>query len=161
MHAAPSEDKTTARSATPLIVGLAALALGVVGYFALGMPGMDHSVADSEHLVPSHGGHRLLDPSGFEGATADPDVFVINVHIPASEARLEGTDLDMPFDQIDAARLPLEKSTPLAVYCRSGAMSARAVEELLALGYDDVSELDGGTDAWAASGRELAPGAGD
>jgi rhodanese-related sulfurtransferase len=135
---------------------MAALALSVVGYFALGMPGMDHSVAGTEHSMSVHTGHRLLDPPGFEAAIADPDVVVINVHVPASEVRLDGTDLDVAFDQIDAAELPVDRSVPVAVYCRSGTMSASAVEELLALGYSNVSGLDGGTDAWTASGRSMA-----
>jgi rhodanese-related sulfurtransferase len=140
---------------------MAALALGAGGYFALGMPGMDHSVAGPEHSMSVRSGHRLLDPSAFEAAVADPEVVLIDVHVPALEAGLDGTDLDMAFDQIAGARLPGDRSVPIAVYCRSGAMSARAVEELLALGYEDVSELDGGTDAWVASGRELAPADGD
>ncbi len=59
----------------------------------------------------------------------------------------------MPFDNLDAGMLPADRATPLAVYCRSGSMSAIAVERLLALGYTDIIELDGGTDAWAAAGR--------
>jgi phage shock protein E len=152
-HAAPPEaTPPTARSATPLVVGMAALALGAVGYLALGMPGMDHSAAGTDDAMPAHMGHRLLDPSAFEAAVADPDVVLINVHVPAWEAEI---------DQIDVARLPVDRSVPIAVYCRSGAMSSKAVEELLALGYDDVSELAGGTEAWAASGRELASAADD
>jgi phage shock protein E len=162
IHAGPPEaTPPTARSATPLVVGMAALALGAVGYLALGMPGMDHSAAGTDDAMVAHMGHRLLDPSAFQAAVADPEVVLINVHVPASEIELDGTDLTMAFDQIDVGRLPVDRSVPIAVYCRSGAMSARAVEELLALGYDDVLELDGGTEAWAASGRELAPAAGD
>lgn len=156
VHAAPPEATPPSRSATPLVLAMAAPALSVVGYLALGMPGMDHSGRGTEHSMSIHTGHRVLDPSGFEAAIADPDVVVINVHVPASEVRLDGTDVDVHFDQIDAAQLPVDRSVPVAVYCRSGAMSARAVEELLALGYSNVSELDGGTDAWAASGRSLA-----
>jgi rhodanese-related sulfurtransferase len=161
-HAAPPEaTPPTARSATPLVAGIAALALGAVGYLALGMPGMDHSAAGTDDAIVAHMGHRLLDPSAFEAAVADPDVVLINVHVPASEIELDGTDITMAFDQIDVARLPVDRSVPIAVYCRSGAMSAKAVEELLALNYDDVSELAGGTEAWAASGRELASAADD
>jgi len=160
-HAAPPEaTPPTARSATPLVVAMAALALGAVGYLALGMPGMDHSAAGTDDAMPAHMGHRLLGPSAFEAAVADPDVVLINVHVPASEIEIEGTDVEMAFDQVDVARLPADRSVPIAVYCRSGTMSAKAVEELLALGYDDVSELNGGTDAWTASGLELAPAAG-
>ena len=48
----------------------------------------------------------------------------------------------------------------MAVYCKSGRMSADAVSTLRQLGYTDVVELRGGMDAWAAGGRELLPPAG-
>ncbi len=160
----PAPPKTTpapAQTSTPFVIAMAALAFGLVGYLALGMPGMDHSAAGDDYAMPAHMGHRLLDSTAFEGAVANPDVILINVDVPGSEAGLDGTDLEMASDQIDVARLPVDRSVPIAVYSRSGASSAKAVEQLLALGYTDISELEGGTDAWAASGRELAPTAGD
>jgi rhodanese-related sulfurtransferase len=36
-------------------------------------------------------------------------------------------------------------------------MSADAIDDLEALGYTDIAELDGGFDAWRASGRPLEP----
>ena len=39
----------------------------------------------------------------------------------------------MPFDNVDASMLPSDRDTPLAVYCRSGTLSAIAVQRLLAL----------------------------
>ena len=40
----------------------------------------------------------------------------------------------------------------MAIYCRSGTMSAAAAPVLAELGYDDIVELDGGMVAWTASG---------
>lgn len=146
------------RSATPLIVAMIILAIAVVVYFATGMPGMDHASTTDTHDMSdmsdmsTNAAHRMMDPAGFAAAIVDPNTVTINVHIPAADIELEGTELTMPFDNLDTAMLPSDRNTPLAVYCRSGSMSASAVRRLLALGYTDVVELDGGTDAWAAAG---------
>ena len=47
----------------------------------------------------------------------------------------DGTDLTMPFDELDTGALPSDRDSTLAVYCRSGTMSAIAVERLLACGH--------------------------
>ena len=109
----------------------------------------------SSTASPAHS--RLVGPSEFATAVAEPTRLTINVHVPY-EGDIPGTDLSIPFDQIaqQTARLPAERSTPLAIYCRSGPMSATAAAELSALGYTDVVELRGGMRAWQASGRSLA-----
>lgn len=150
-------DAIDGRSATPLVAGMVLLALAVVAYFALGMPGMDHSASDTSHEMAGHTGHRVVDPAAFEAATLDPGTVTVNVHVPHQEIGIDGTDLAMPFDQLDEASLPADRTTPIAVYCRSGTMSAIAVQRLAELGYTDVIELDGGTEAWTASGRPMTP----
>ena len=95
-------------------------------------------------------------PAKFAAVVADEDVVTVNVHVP-DEGSIPGTDAAIPFDRIAASvdELPQERSTQLAVYCRTGTMSAEAVQELLSLGYTDVVELRGGMEAWTADGREL------
>jgi len=141
------------RSAAPLVIAMVVIVVAVIAYFATGMPGMDHSSTTADHAMAGHSAHRLMDPSSFEAAIAGTDVVVVNVHVPAEEIALDGTNLIMPFDDLDVGKLPSDRDATLAVYCRSGRMSAIAVERLLALGYTDVVELEGGTNAWAASGR--------
>lgn len=99
---------------------------------------------------------RLVDPDEFSAVIAEPDRVTINVHVPF-EGDITGTDLSIPFDQIaaQAGRLPADRSTGFAIYCRSGPMSAVAVETLRDLGYTDVVELRGGMRAWQADGRPL------
>lgn len=150
-------DAIDGRSATPLVAGMVVLALVVVAYFALGMPGMDHSASNTSRDMAGHAGRRVLDPAAFETAMLDPATVSVNVHVPHQEIGIEGTDLAMPFDRIDAASLPADRTTPIAIYCRSGTMSAIAVQRLAELGYTDVVELEGGTDAWTASGRPMTP----
>ncbi len=104
-------------------------------------------------------GHRILEASEFAAAVAEPARVTINVHVPY-EGDIPGTDLSIPFDQItlQAAKLPVDRSTPLAIYCRSGPMSAQAAAELGALGYTDVVELQGGMRSWQRTGRPLTGG---
>lgn len=99
---------------------------------------------------------RLLEPAAFAAKVAEPTRFTINVHVPF-EGSIDGTDADIPFDRLDAeaARLPTDRSAPLAIYCRSGRMSAIAASNLAHLGYRDVVELRGGMQAWTQQGFSL------
>ena len=105
--------------------------------------------------TPVAGADRVS-PAEFAAVVADEDVVTINVHVP-DEGTIPGTDTAIPFDRIATSvdELPQERSTQLAVYCRTGNMSTEAVQELLSLGYTEVVELRGGMQAWTADGREL------
>ena len=106
--------------------------------------------------APVGANSRLLGPDEFASAVAEPGRLTINVHVPY-EGDIAGTDMSIPFDQIaeQADRLPHNRSAKLAIYCRSGPMSATAAEALRSLGYTDVVELAGGMKAWTATGRPL------
>lgn len=97
----------------------------------------------------------LVGPGAFAQRIEAPGVVTINVHTP-HEGSIPGTDLTIAFDRIaTSSELPNNRSTPLAVYCRSGNMSADAVDDLEALGYTDIVELDGGFNAWTRADRPL------
>ncbi|MCV7362728.1 rhodanese-like domain-containing protein [Mycolicibacterium neworleansense] len=100
--------------------------------------------------------HRLLGPDDFATAIGQSDTLTVNVHVPF-EGDIPGTDLSIPFDRVaeHSNRLPTDRGAPIAIYCRSGPMSATAAETLKSLGYTDVVELKGGMKAWQASGRPL------
>lgn len=56
-----------------------------------------------------------------------------------------------------ASRLEeIPRDRALIVVCQSGSRSLRAARFLKALGFSNVAQLAGGTDAWAASGRPVA-----
>lgn len=101
---------------------------------------------------------RLVGPREFAAAVAEPGRVTINVHVP-DVGDIAGTDVSIPFDQIDVQvqRLPADRSTPLAIYCRTGRMSTIAATALSRLGYSQVVELDGGMEAWQATGGILSP----
>lgn len=95
-------------------------------------------------------------PATFADVIAKPATFVLNVHTP-DEGSIPGTEANIPFDRLRtrADELPADRSTPIAVYCRSGNMSAQATVTLGDLGYTDVTELEGGMEAWRDDGRTL------
>ncbi len=99
---------------------------------------------------------KLLQPEGLSDAlAASPEMPLINVHIPY-EDHIEGTDAFIAFDSIlDSPDLPTDKTAPLALYCRSGNMSAQASATLVDAGYTNIIDLDGGMNAWEESGKLL------
>ena len=84
------------------------------------------------------------------------DFTLINVHIPY-EGEIEGTDLLIPFNQIDRhrAKLPRDKHKKIVVYCISGPMGYYAADKLTSMGYTRVIHFEGGMKAWSRSGRPL------
>ena len=130
----------------------------VVLIAALALAGCTTTTPSTTSAPPGEGAApaRLVDPDEFAAVVAEPNRVTVNVHVPF-EGEIPGTDLSIPFDQIasQADRLPADRSTALAIYCRSGPMSARAATTLADLGYIDVVELRGGMRAWQAGGRPL------
>lgn len=151
---------TPGRSGRAIVAAFVVMAAGVTLYFAFGMPGMDHGASSSMagmDMIAASSPHRLVGSEEFERALTDQSATVINVHVPY-QIEIEGTDLLMPFDALDPARLPVDRATKLLVYCRTGKMSAIASTTLVDLGYTNVIELDGGMQAWISSGRPLLDG---
>lgn len=95
---------------------------------------------------------NLVSPQVFATLAKDKNAFLVDVHTP-EQTHIPGTDAIIPFDQIQDNKdtLPTDKSTPILVYCRSGSMSAKAVTEIVALGYTAVYDLEGGTNAYKES----------
>lgn len=66
---------------------------------------------------------------------------------------------NLPYDQITAdvvTRIP-DKTATIQVYCRSGRRSAIAVETLKTLGYTDLQDLGGISDAQAILNLPIEP----
>lgn len=148
---------STRRSATTRSTSrMLAAALATVGVVALGACASERVRPTAPSQLETASTARLVDPGEFAAAIADPDRLTLNVHVPF-EWDIPGTDMSIPFDQIaaQADRLPADRDTALAIYCRSGPMSTVAAETLRDLGYTDVVELRGGMRAWQADGRQL------
>ncbi len=109
-------------------------------------------------IVPVEAGGTYTDVSAdsLYVLMSDKDFLLINVHIPY-EGEIEGTDLFIPFDEVEENldKLPPDKGEQLVLYCRSGGMSAIAARTLVGLGYSNVWNLDGGMIAWEEAGYPL------
>lgn len=96
-----------------------------------------------------------LDSEAFRARTEEPGVVVLDVRTPAefAEGHLAGAlNLDASAPDFDAQVAALDAGAPYAVYCRSGARSAAAVERMQAAGFTDVEHLGGGILAWQDAG---------
>lgn len=113
-----------------------------------------HIYANS--IEEGHAGYFEVTPAQLEEGLKQKNFTLINVHTPF-EGRIKGTDLEIPYDQIDKSldQLPDLKNTPIVLYCRSGRMSEIAAERLIALGYQNVFTLRGGMVAWEEAGFPL------
>jgi rhodanese-related sulfurtransferase len=100
-------------------------------------------------------GYADISVDQLAAALPDKRFTLVNVHIPY-EGELPQTDLFVPFNEVGAYldELPA-KDAPIVLYCRSGSMSTQAAEALVAAGYTQVYEVDGGFNAWVAAGNEL------
>lgn len=97
-----------------------------------------------------------ISPDTLAAKLGAKDFTLLNVKTPYI-GEIDGTDLYIPYTDLTAraAELPTNKAAPIVVYCRSGAESAIAAQTLLRLGYTNILNLDGGMNAWQASGRTL------
>jgi rhodanese-related sulfurtransferase len=84
------------------------------------------------------------------------DVFLLDVHIPQQQ-HIKGTDLFIPYNNIEnyQAQLPVDKNTPIYIYCEGGPMGNSAARTLNELGYSNLYNLKGGAQAWRSHGFEF------
>lgn len=85
---------------------------------------------------------------------------LLDVRTPEEFAsgHLQGA-LNLPYDQITAdvvTQIP-DKTATIQVYCRSGRRSAIAVETLKTLGYTDLQDLGGFSDAQVVLNLPIEP----
>jgi len=99
------------------------------------------------------GAYTNVAPAMLKQMLATKDFVFINVHIPY-EGEIAATDAFIPYDRVaeNIAKFPADKNAKIFLYCRSGRMSAMAAEELVARGYTNVWNLDGGLIAWETAG---------
>lgn len=77
----------------------------------------------------------------------EPDEYVRG-HVPEA-INLPQADLAVRLDE-------LPRDRPLYILCHAGYRALRAAQFLVQMGYDQVVSVKGGTEAWRASGRDLA-----
>ena len=82
---------------------------------------------------------------------------LVDVRTPGefAEGHIPGA-INIPVDQVGARVSELEayRDGPVTLVCKSGGRSAKAAEELAALGFTTVN-VEGGTMAWIAAGEPV------
>ena len=98
-------------------------------------------------------GYDMISVSELQGLLESEEFTFVNVHIPL-EGNISETDAEIPFNKIEnyLDLLPEDKDEKVVIYCRSGSMGNTASQTLVDLGYTDVSNLEGGYNAWNANG---------
>lgn len=149
--------RTWAFVASGIVVILVAIGIAMVvaaspsGSSTAGVGGSDGT------MVQANGGHWTnVTPDKLASMLEHKDFTLLNVKTPYV-GEIAGTDLYVPYVDLAArtAQLPKDKTAKIVVYCRSGNESAIAAQTLIDLGYTNVDNLDGGMNAWSASGRAL------
>ncbi|MGR9105678.1 MAG: rhodanese-like domain-containing protein [Gammaproteobacteria bacterium] len=84
------------------------------------------------------------------------DIFLVDVHTP-EQRHIKGTDLYVPYNEIEKyqGKFPEDKRSAIYLYCERGPMGNAAARSLFELGYHDLTNLEGGSDAWRESGLEF------
>lgn len=99
-----------------------------------------------------------MDVSAFAELLADDNVQLLDVRTPAefAEGHIAGAKNIDIYDNgfINQATEALDKSKPVAVYCRSGKRSAEAARRLSEKGYK-VTNLEGGIIAWTKDNKPV------
>jgi rhodanese-related sulfurtransferase len=84
------------------------------------------------------------------------DILLVDVHTPEQQ-HIKGTDLFIPFNEIEKHldKLPKDKNTAIYLYCQGGPMGATAAKSLYESGYRNLYNLEGGANAWRKAGLDL------
>ncbi|MFZ0216916.1 MAG: rhodanese-like domain-containing protein [Candidatus Dormiibacterota bacterium] len=100
---------------------------------------------------------REIDVDAFASARAE-GAYVLDVREPDEYAagHVPGAR-NVPVGKVGEQAATLPESRPVYMICQSGRRSMQAADELLGRGVEAVS-VAGGTNAWVASGRQVATG---
>ncbi len=103
-------------------------------------------------------GYDNMDVKSFAKLLSDDNVQLLDVRTPAeyAEGHIAGAKNIDIYDEgfISHAVQALDKSKPVAVYCRSGKRSSEAARQLSEKGYK-VTNLKGGIMAWTESNKPV------
>ena len=86
----------------------------------------------------------------------DPEAYLLDVREPDEwlTGHAPGAH-HVPMMEIPARMAEVPTDVEVVVVCRSGGRSGQVTSYLMGNGWDNVRNLDGGMQRWAASGREV------
>lgn len=100
-----------------------------------------------------------ISPAELKALCEQGAVELIDVRTPVEfgEVHVKGAT-NVPLDQLDPATDTGDKSRPVYVICRSGTRGQKGCEKLLAAGFTNVINVDGGTQGCVQAGLPLVRG---
>lgn len=86
-----------------------------------------------------------------KGEASGQPVNLVDVRNPDEfeQCRIEGSQL-IPLPEIPHRHGEIRAERPVYVHCKAGVRSARVIEYLESIGYEDLINVEGGMDAWQA-----------
>jgi rhodanese-related sulfurtransferase len=120
------------------------------------LAGCQSKPVTGETVMHGDGSYKGISAGDLNTMLTDKDFLLVNVHTPFA-GNIPGTDLSIPFDQIEQnlTQLPVEKNAKIVLYCRSGRMSQIAAEQFVSLGYTNIWDLRGGMVDWEQAGYQI------
>jgi len=86
----------------------------------------------------------------------ESSAYLLDVREPDEWAAGHAPDAHhLPMMEVPARVAEIPKDTEVVVVCRVGGRSGQVVSYLMGNGFDNVRNLDGGMQAWAAAGRDV------
>ena len=100
-----------------------------------------------------------MNPDEFAQAIAGEKVQIVDVRTSKEyqQGHIENAlNIDVTADTFDRqAEELLDTQRPIAVYCRSGNRSTKAIHRLAAAGYKTIYHLEGGIKSWTAAQKPV------
>ncbi len=99
---------------------------------------------------------KMVTPAELHQTMQNGDILLVDVHTP-QQRHIKGTDLFIPFNEVEKFldKLPQDKNTAIYLYCEGGPMGNAAAKTLHELGYQNLFNLEGGTNAWKKAGFDF------
>ncbi|MDD5265586.1 MAG: rhodanese-like domain-containing protein [Methylococcales bacterium] len=99
---------------------------------------------------------KMITPTELNQVMQKEDIVLIDVHTPEQQ-HIKGTDLVIPYNEIEKYqnKLPKDKNTAIYLYCQGGPMGEAAAKSLYELGYRNLFNLEGGAKAWRKAGLDF------
>jgi rhodanese-related sulfurtransferase len=99
---------------------------------------------------------KMITPTELNQVMQNEDIFLVDVHMP-EQRHIKGTDLFIPFNEIEKYqnKFPKDKNAAIYLYCEGGPMGNAAARSLYELGYRNLTNLEGGANAWKKAGLDF------
>lgn len=135
--------------------------LAALGLTITGAPPTAAADADAAAKKPGDGGATVIrhaDPASAQTLVTGGKVTVLDLRTDAEFAggHIAGAkQLDFNAPDFKTKLAALNRDQPYLVHCASGRRSTKALDTFKALGFKNVTHLDGGFNAWKTAGKPV------